>query len=411
MIADGFGPAGLTMARDAQGRPLALDGIVTGLVHTASADSRITDSAAGATAFAAGVRTNNGAIAVDTAGLPVATILEAAQDRGMATGLVATSSITHATPASFAAHVHSRSEEVKIAGQLVNSAVDLLLGGGRQFFVPSPDGRREDGRDLIAEAHLAGYQVVADRDEMFAVDSVPILGLFSESHMPYEIDRRDDKQPSLSDMTRHAIRLLSEDPAGFLLVIEGSRIDHAAHVNDAAAMLAEILAYDEALRHVLEFANTDGSTLVVSVADHETGGMTLGRDGVYSWSPEILSQVKRSSGAIVNALTSTAKPDSVLAVDAGIDDLTEVEQDGLVRAVTDGDTRQVYSTYADIVSKRAGIGWTSSGHTATDIVLGSYGPGRDLFVGSFHSSEVGRRLSEAAGFDLDSMTQDLRAAE
>lgn len=166
MIADGCGPASITMARDyaraVLGREeLTLDAIQTGAVRTASASSRVTDSAAGATAYACGVKTYNGAIAVDTAGRPLATLLEAAKARGMATGLVATSRISHATPAAFAAHVPQRAMESEIAAQMLAQRVDVLLGGGWSYFLPTAEGgRRQDGRNLLREAEAMGYQVV-----------------------------------------------------------------------------------------------------------------------------------------------------------------------------------------------------------------------------------------------------------
>ena len=283
MIADGCGPASITMARDyaraVLGRDeLALDAIQTGAVRTGSASSRVTDSAAGATAYACGVKTYNGAIAVDTAGRPLATLLEAAKARGMATGLVATSRITHATPAAFAAHVPQRAMESEIAAQMLAQRVDVLLGGGWSYFLPTAEGgRRQDGRNLLREAEAMGYQVVRTAADFRRGVRRPVLGLFGPDHLPYEIDRDPEEVPSLAEMTRAALELLADDPDGFFLMVEGSRIDHAGHANDAAAHVREVLAYDEAVAVVLDFARRDGQTLVVSVADHETGGLSLGR--------------------------------------------------------------------------------------------------------------------------------------
>ena len=211
LIPDGYGPASSTMARDylrwrdGSGR-LTLDSLETGSVRTFAADSRVTDSAAGATAYATGVKTDNGAIAVDTLQKPVGTLLEAAEERGMATGLVVTSRITHATPASFAAHVPDRWMENTIATQMLEQNIDVLLGGGRRHFLrEADDGRRDDGEHLIEAATADGYTYIADRAGLMATDETPLLGLFSMSHMDYEIDRDPAEQPSLAEMTEKAL--------------------------------------------------------------------------------------------------------------------------------------------------------------------------------------------------------------
>ena len=252
MIADGLGPASVTMARVCKGAPLALDSFLVGAIRTHATDALVTDSAAAATALAAGVKTRNGAIGMGPDGEPVETALELAQRRGKATGLVATSAITHATPASFAAHVRSRTMEAKIAVQELEHGVEVLLGGGSEQFLPVlQGGRRLDGRDLLGEARELGYRIVADRDALLALDATPVLGLFHPEHMDFELDRPPE-QPSLTEMTVKAIELLSANPDGFFLMIEGSRIDHAAHGKDAAGHLGDILEYDRAVAAALD---------------------------------------------------------------------------------------------------------------------------------------------------------------
>jgi alkaline phosphatase len=335
MIADGCGPASITMARDyaraVLGRKaLALDAIQVGAVRTASASSRVTDSAAGATAYACGIKTYNGAIAVDTTGQPVATLLEAAKARDMAVGLVATSRITHATPAAFAAHVPQRAMESDIAVQMLDQGIEVLLGGGWQYFLPlSEGGRRQDGRNLLREAEQQGYQIVRNRAALRQSLRLPVLGLFAADHLPYEIDRDTTQIPSLAEMTRVAIELLRNNPNGFFLMVEGSRIDHTGHANDAAAHVRDVLAYDEAVAVALNFARQDGQTLVVSVSDHETGGLSLGRNvdgqGIYAWHPEVLARVRASYERLIPALQEAENPEATLYALTGIDSLTATE--------------------------------------------------------------------------------------
>lgn len=407
-ISDGAGPAHFTMARayskEYLGKWLALDSIQVGSARTYSTSSRVTDSAAGATAYASGIKTYNGAIGVDAERRPAATILEAAKQRGMATGLVSTSSVTHATPAAFSSHVESRSDETEIARQQLEQGIDVILGGGRQFFLPvEGEGRRKDGRDLLAEARNNGVEIALTRSEFDAIDKTPVLGLFNNGHLEYEIDRDPEEEPSIAELTRKAIDLLAEDPDGFFLMVEGSRIDHAAHVNDAASMVHDALAYDEAVAVGLSFAARDGNTLVVSVSDHETGGLTLGRNidgqGVYEWHPEVLRKVKASHGRIIDALFEEGNdPVEVINEYTGIDDLSETEIARINEVIqNDGNMNAVL---AELVGRRAVIGWTSGGHTAVDVNVYAWGPGREEFFGNNENSEVGAKLAELLGFDL-----------
>lgn len=409
-VSDGLGPAGVTMARDyvrdvLGGTGLALDEILVGSVHTYATDSRITDSAAGATAYAAGVKTYNGAISVDTLRRPLGTILEAAEGKGMATGLVATCRITHATPAAFAAHVPDRGMESEIAAQMMEQDIDVILGGGREFFL-TEGGKREDGRDLLQEARAKGYQVIHTRSELDAVRT-PVLGLFASSHMAYEIDRDSVAQPSLVEMMQKAIDLLDDDPDGFFLMVEGSRIDHAAHDNDAAAQVHDILAYDKAIAAALDYARRHGNTLIVSVSDHETGGLSVGRGGTYRWDPFMLARVQASRGVIVDALQKQAvDPVQVMSEYTGITDLTEEEETMLRTAGTDA--RLLHKAVEHIVSTRASIGWTTGGHTAVDVNLYAFGPGSERFRGHHDNTYVGQVIAELLGLNLEAVTTELR---
>ncbi len=407
MIADGFGPASATLAREFSGAPLALDEIQRGVVRTASSSSRVTDSAASATAYASGVKTYNGAIGVDSLQRPVGTVLEAAEARGMATGLVATSRITHATPAAFAAHVPYRGAEDEIAAQMVAQGIDVILGGGRRHFVPSDAGGvRTDGRDLLAEARAQGVTVVEDRAGFEAVAEAPVLGLFAADHMDYEIDRTD--QPSLAEMTRTALALLGGDADGFFLMVEGSRIDHAAHANDPVGHVHDILAYDQAVRVALDFARADGHTLVLSVADHETGGMTLGRDGVYAWDPAVLARVRASADRMAKLIGEGQRADDVLRAFAAVDSLSAAERTAIERSGPGPFTVARDRAIGEAVSRRARIGWTTGGHTGIDVGLYAFGPGTAAFHGAMEIDAVGRTLADVLGLDLAPITARLR---
>jgi alkaline phosphatase len=291
LIADGAGTAYWTAARWSAGE-LAVQGMpVIGLVDTRSADSRITDSAAGATVYSAGVRTYNGAIGVgvacrarfaaDSAAVmrdpascdPLPGLFDLARERGWRTGLVATSSITHATPASFAAHVPYRRMQPEIAEQLARGDVHVMLGGGRGFF----DGAlRRDRRDLLAGL-CAAARCIGTPEELAAYrpDGRPLVGLFAENQMPAAAERR----PSLPEMTRVALETLRQGGRGFVLMVEGSQPDWRGHENATLpALTAEMVDFDRTVAVVLEFARQNPRTLVVVTADHETGGLSLAED-------------------------------------------------------------------------------------------------------------------------------------
>ena len=304
MVSDGMGPTSLSLTRSFRqyqsGLPiddvLVLDRHLIGSSRTRSSSSLITDSAAGATAFSCGLKSYNGAISVTPDRKPCGTILEAAKKAGYTTGLVVTTRITDATPACFAAHVNIRTEESSIARQMVGDhplghVVDLMLGGGRCFFLPNgtQGSCRADDIDVVKMAKDKGYSYIDDRKSFDGLDSgkaakLPLLGLFAPTDIPYEIDRRGmaDTYPSLDEMARTAMNALQvatqDKEKGFFLMIEGSRIDHAGHGNDPAAQVHEVLAYDKAFSSVLDFLeNDDVEGVAVSTSDHETGGLATAR--------------------------------------------------------------------------------------------------------------------------------------
>lgn len=284
-IGDGVGTAYWTAALFAADKLAVQEFPVVGLVDTRSSDNDVTDSAAGATAFATGVRTYNYAIGVGPDSQPRPTLLELAQRRGLATGLVATSSITHATPASFAAHVPDRRLEPMIAAQLARANIDVLLGGGRGFF----DGSlRPDSFDLLAGLRNR-YAVIGTHAELAALkpDTIrALLGLFAPNQMP----TAGQRTPTLRDMTTVALGVLDRNRQGFVLMVEGSQPDWLGHGNAPLEPLTrEVLDFDAAIAVGLEYQRRRPETLIVVVADHETGGLALQPD---------------SNGALVAAYTT-----------------------------------------------------------------------------------------------------------
>ncbi|NOX96681.1 MAG: alkaline phosphatase [Nitrospirae bacterium] len=276
LIGDGLGISERAAARiralGAKGK-LYMDRMpVTGLITTYSANELITDSAAAGTALATGYKTNNKMIGMNPEEKNLTSILGEANKRGLATGLVVTDVITGATPAAFASHVNYRYKQEKIAPQLLENKVNILLGGGKRDFLPSssPGGKRKDARNLIDEAKRKGYLFVQTREELEKANSDYLLGLFELGPLT-----TNPPEPSLAEMAGKAISLLSRNKKGFFLMIEGSQIDWAGHANDIDNNIKQTLLFDEAVKVAIDFALKDKHTLVIVTADHETGGLEI----------------------------------------------------------------------------------------------------------------------------------------
>lgn len=255
----------------------------TGLVSTSPHGGLAVDSASSMTQFAGGVPAIPEVIGVDRHGESIVSVLEFAKELGKLVGVVSDTRATHATPAAFYAHQRHRSLENEIAVDLIESELDLALGGGLRHFVPkcAEGSKRKDDRDLITEAKAKGFEVVQTLKELKSVHSGRVLGLFAGSHLPDGIthsrtahDRRREI-PTLAEMTQHALRLFDSHPEGFVLLVEGGQIDHAAHEHDTGRLLHEILKFDEAVSVAKAWSKGRQDSLVTVVADHETAGFGI----------------------------------------------------------------------------------------------------------------------------------------
>ena len=267
LIGDGMGVAQVFSAITAnKGETNMSQMPYVGFSQTQSADNYVTDSGAGGTALATGQRTYNGAIGVDVNKQPIPTILEISEKNGLATGLVSTSAITHATPASFIAHVPDRNKYEDIAADFLNVEIDVFIGGGRDFFT-----EREDERNLVDELKQKNYQVYNSLEDSKAVESGLLAILTSEKHN----DVYPNRSNMLPDATHKAIQVLQKNKKGFFLMVEGSMIDWGGHANNTGYIVQETLDFDRAIGKALKFAASNKETLVIVTADHETGGMTI----------------------------------------------------------------------------------------------------------------------------------------
>jgi len=240
-----------------------------GLIKTSSSIEDVTDSAASGTAFASGVKTYNGAIGVATDSTEVPTIVEIATKKNIRSGVISTSSIVHATPASFYAHALRRGYYEEIASDMVASDIDFFAGGGTKFF-----NKRKDGRNLLSELKAKSFNIDTTQLGNFnGIKSYSKVGyLFGTEHMPPTAKGRGDYLPKATEL---GIKFLSKDNSNFFLMVEGSQVDWGGHANDANYLITELIDFDDAIGKALDFAKKDGNTLVIVTADHETGGFTL----------------------------------------------------------------------------------------------------------------------------------------
>jgi len=281
-IGDGMGLSHLTAARINSVGPdgrFHLDRMpVTGLVTTHAVDNLITDSAAAGTALATGVKTTNGSIGVDSSGASHPTILETARDAGLSTGLVTTTYITDATPATFAAHVRSRAMKDEIALQLLNARVNVLFGEGDHFF-PKTDSRsaRKDNANPLALAQELGYTIIEKKEGLANANTNFLLGLFADlttDRMTPNL-QSPSQTPSLAELTAKALEVLNRNEKGFFLMVEEEGVDMGSHVNREDYFIRHLQSLDEAVKVGLDFAARDERTLVLVTADHETGGVNI----------------------------------------------------------------------------------------------------------------------------------------
>lgn len=267
LIGDGMGVSQVFAGLTANKGHLFLENCkYIGFSKTQSADAYITDSAAGGTAISSGVKTYNGAIGVDVNRNPVKTILEEASENGLATGLVSTSAITHATPASFIAHQAGRGSYEDIAADFLKTDIDVFIGGGLNHFT-----KRVDGRNLLEELKQKDYQVETDLKKIKKIKNGKLAGLTADIHN----GRMNERGDMLPVATETALDILDNNKKGFFLMIEGSQIDWGGHAKSTIYVVEDMLDFDQVIGQALEFAAKDKKTLVLVTADHETGGMAL----------------------------------------------------------------------------------------------------------------------------------------
>jgi alkaline phosphatase len=381
-----------------------------GLMDTQSANSIVTDSAAASSAFGGGFRVNNGSLNISPEGKENMPLWQKFKKAGKKAGVVTSVTVTHATPAGFCVTSKSRSAEPAIAEEYLKQGIDVVMGGGDEHFNPE---HRADKKDLYTAYTSKGYQVVKTRDQLNRLSGTkPTLGIFSQGAIPYAIDRENDADlktntPTLAEMASKAIQVLNTHPAGFVLQIEGGKVDWAAHANDIAGLLYDQLAFDEAVKVALDFAEKDKNTLVILTTDHGNANpgtisgskANEGFDSIKNYKKTnewLLNQITKNSSTsqIKELIHSThgiaATEAEIKSIKTYYDDIVRGE-DGLYNY-----KKVPFKLYSEIQKKYNYIGWISMSHSSDHVEVAAFGPGAELLPAYLKNTDLHYLLLQAA---------------
>ncbi len=384
-----------------------------GLLSTRPYGPYVTDSAAAASAMSTGHKVVNGAISITPDGKPQRTLMQTAKAAGKRIGLVSTAQIYDASPAAFSINVKSRRDYAAIVTRYLELAPDVLLGGGADFFLPPPAGKRKDGTDMIAAFRAKGHQVVRTPNELNAASGARLLGLFADEEMAFEIDRDPARQPTTAEMMAAALKALSQDNSnGFVLLVENENTDTAGHMNDAAALMRALWAVDDAVKVALEYQRAHPDTLVIVTGDHETGGFSptyalkdltklSSSNRLYAGEAE-LRRLERISMSLRQVRDTLGKKPSAATLDQIVathfpgfrldDDLRRLVLERKTDERNFGNLPQ--NMLGRMVARQTGFYWGSSGHTSEPVAVGAIGPGAERFRGYQDNTEFGKHLHE-----------------
>ncbi|TLU66311.1 alkaline phosphatase [Thalassotalea litorea] len=397
VIADGMGPVYPVLYRNFKDDPqtnvvekTVFDRLLVGSSSTYphKMSGYVTDSAASATALATGVKTYNGAIGVDINKSPLLTVLEYAKIQGKRTGLVSTSQIVHASPASYIAKNESRRNYNEIADDFFDNRAeekliaDVIIGGGTRYF-------KRDDRDLVKEFTDSGYLYIDSYEQLETLNTgsqTNVLSLLADIALPSALDSEIDSR--LLTMGKVAVAQLENEKHGFVLIIEASQVDWAGHSNDIAYAMGEMDDLAKTMRFFEEYANQTQDTLVVLTADHNTGGVSIGRDGEYKWQGKWLKNLKQSPKAIATAIETDDLEKAEVEHLLGFD-LSSDEFKSLIKA---DDEKGIYQALKSLLDLKTHTGWTTGGHTGVDVPVYAIGPGSDKFSGFQDNTDIGKEL-------------------
>ena len=410
---------------------LNIDPYICGTILTYSSNAPIGDSAPTTSTYMTGHPSRSGSISMyspadptndifpldpEKAYQPLMTILEAARiTQNKSTGLVFTCEFPHATPADCSAHTYNRNKYEWIVPQMVHNKLDVVIGGGVSLLA-------EDNRQFLQDE---GYGVFLNDIAGFKnYSGNRMWALFGNTDMAYDIDRDPEKEPSLAEMTRKAIEKLSKNKNGFFLMVEGSKVDWAAHANDAAAMITEMHAFDKACGVALDFAKADGKTVVVVVPDHGNSGFSIGSKKCSNYSAltkdelfGTIANFKASVNVIIDKLHNTDPADlravlnNLTGISLNENDYSQILQCADYKRSTLSEEEQTKGlslsrVVAEIVDKNTCFGFTTTGHTGEEVFLAVYDPTRNRLTGHHTNIELNHYLRQTLGLkqSLESLT-------
>lgn len=396
-----------------RGRPLAATSVVfrdgtLGLVSTRPHGPYVTDSAAAASAMSTGHKVENGAVSITPDGKPQRTLMQAAKAAGKRIGMVTTATVYDASPAAFSINAKSRRDYQAVVAAYLALEPDVLLGGGAEYFLPAPAGRRKDGVDMIAAFRAKGHQVVRNTAELASASGARLLGLFADQDMAFEVDRDPAREPSSAEMMAAALKALSQrNDKGFVLLVENENVDTSAHANDAASLMRALWAIDDALRVALDFQQRNPDTLVIVTGDHETGGFSptyaladlAGSSRLYAGEAQLrlLEGIRLSFGKARDLLGKSPAPEAVDKLVAAHFPGFRLDAD-LRRLIVERKSGEHNFNYVPqnvlgrMVARQTGFYWGTSGHTPEPVAVGAIGPGAELFRGYQDNTDFGKHL-------------------
>lgn len=384
--------------------------VARALMDTASASSIVTDSAAASSSWGGGARVNNGSLNVGPKGEKHLPIWQKFKKAGKMAGCVTTVPITHATPAGFCVNSDSRNAMPQIAEDYLELGFDVMMGGGNNYFDAA---KRKDKKDLYAAYKAKGWQVVRSRNEMMqAAEGKKILGVFADEGMPYSLDRKSNNEtqknvPTLAEMAKKAIDQMKGHKNGFVLQVEAGKVDWGAHANDIGALLYDQLAFDEAVKTAMDFAEKDGETLVIIATDHGNAnpGIIYGKDANDDF--DNLQNFTQTNEWVLNEI----KPDFTVAKVKDIIKYANAhtvtdEQAKFILGHYTGDLdkedglynykKLPFKAFAEMQKEYTSVGWISMDHSADYVELAMFGPGSDLLKPFVKNTDLHYLMLQAA---------------
>jgi alkaline phosphatase len=380
------------------------------LMETFSANSLVTDSAAGGSAWGGGKRVFNGRLNQAEDGTCHTPILQKFKKQGKSVGCVTTVPITHATPASFSICNESRRNQAEIARQYIDIKFDVMLGGGLEFFDKN---LRADGADVFGEFQQNGFDVVQSKNDLQNLGNAnkPVLGVFHKSALPYTIDHLNDaglreNVPTLREMSLFAINKMKNNPNGFVMQIEGGKVDWAAHGNDLGGLLYDQIAFDETVAAVMDFAEKDGNTLVIITTDHGNAnpGLMYGKSADLNF--DRLQRFKHSNEWVFSQVSKDVKAAEFIEIMEYAQSMTLNMEEAssitkIVNTLSDEDFKKPHKLpfmpLAEIQRNYTSVGWISDDHSSDYVELTMYGPGSNMLQPFVKNYELHDFMLKAAG--------------